>query len=1021
MSTPGTLSQSGDDRAGVERRVQEILHELLEELGSPAAASARLRSPERFRDTHLERDLGLGSLERVELLVRLGAAFGIHLPDHVVAEADNVGDLVEALLRHEPQRPDLFSAQLAQVRRAAEEAASARGLRYPAHAETLVESLLWHAREHPQKPHIFLREDPSPGSDEAVPAVITYGELLERATWVARWLRARGIQPGDTVAVMLPTCREFFATFLGVQLAGGVPVPIYPPFRADRIEEYAERQAAILHNAEARLLITFRQAEAVARLLQPLVPSLESVVTAAKLAEPGGDGASSFEPHRHAPDGAWHRAHSDGAGNFEPHRHAPDGAWHRAHGDGASNFEPHRHAPDGAWHRAHGDDLAFLQYTSGATGDPKGVMLTHANVLANIHAIGEAVAVRADDVGVSWLPLYHDMGLIGAWLLPLHYGIPVAVMSPLAFLSRPERWLWAVHHHRATLSPAPNFAYELCVRKIADRDIEGLDLSTWRAALNGAEPVSPETIERFIARFARYGFRRKAMLPVYGLAEATLAVSVPPIARGPLVERVERAAFEREGRATPARPNDKTALAFVSSGPPVSGYEVRIVDAENREVPEGIEGQLWFRGPAASRGYYRNPEATRAIRPQEDWIDSGDRAYQKDGEIYITGRVKDIIIKAARNLYPHEIEELAGRVHGVRSGCVVAFGVRDATLGSERLVVVAETRETDAEIRADIIEQINESIALQLDLPPDVVELVPPQTIPKTSSGKLRREATKKLYLTGQLAGVSRKPPVWLQAARLAAAGGIETARRGLRRALEITFGLWVAVAFVIFILPTWTLVKLVRDQLLAARITKVGTRIFFWLMGCPITIHGEEHIRGKGPFVFVSNHGSNFDVVLFLATLAPPYHFVSKREVVSWPFIGTFIVKLGHFAFHREDPAARLAQAEQIEAALRAGRAVLIFPEATFVARDGVRRFQLGAFKAAVVTGTPVCPIALRGMRQILRDETILPKHGRITITFCPPLYPDTSGGSSAWKEIIRLRDASREAIAAHCGEPLL
>jgi 1-acyl-sn-glycerol-3-phosphate acyltransferase len=974
MGTADIFPKSSAERSAVERRVQAVLGEMLEELGTPAASAVRLRSPEQVGGLHLERDLGLGSLERVELLVRLGQAFGTQLPDRAVAEADTVGSLVESLLRHEALPADIFSAELARVRRSRAESAALKhpsAADYPDQAGTLIEALLWHAREHPERPQVFLREDAPPGQHEPAVRTIRYGELLEQASRVAARLRARGVSPGDSVALMLPTCREFFFTFFGVQLAGAVPVPIYPPFRADRIEEYAERQAAILHNAEARLLITFRQAEGVARLLRPLVPTMKDVVNAAALVEPAASG-----------------------------------------GDGSAPDLP----------AARPNDLAFLQYTSGSTGDPKGAMLTHANLLANIRAIGEAVDVRTGDVGISWLPLYHDMGLIGTWLLPLYFGFPVAVMSPLAFLSRPERWLWAVHHHRGTLSAAPNFAYELCVRKIADRDIEGLDLSSWRAALNGAEPVNPETLERFIERFSRYGFRREAMLPVYGLAEASLAVTVPPMGREPLVERVERATFEREGRAVPARPSDVSAVAFVSAGRPVPGAEVRIVDPETRaEMPEGAEGQLWFRGPFATQGYYRNPEATRALRPQDDWIDSGDRAYLKDGEVYITGRVKDIIIKAGRNLYPHEIEELTGRVHGVRTGCVAAFGVRDATLGSERLVVVAETREQDAETRSRIVAQVNQSVADQLDLPPDVVELVPPQTIPKTSSGKLRRDATKRLYLSGRLAGIGRKPPAWLQAARLAAAGGLQTARRGLRRVFEIAYGLWAAVAFTVFILPTWTLVKLTRDPLRAARITKIGTRIFFRLMGCPITIHGEEHIRGKGPFVFVSNHASNFDVVLYLATLPPPYHFVSKIEVVSWPFIGTFIVKLGHFYFRREDPAARLEQQEKIEAALRAGRSVLLFPEGTFVARDGVRRFQLGAFKAAVVTGTPVCPIAIRGLRQILRDETVLPKPGRITITFCPPLAPDTSAGASAWKEIVRLRDASREKIAAHCGEPLL
>ena len=993
------------DRDAAAQRVHDIVRDLLAELGSQ-----RTWSDQRLSTAHLERDLALGSLERVELLLRLSQAFHVQLPDRVVAEADTVADLVDAVsgavlsLERAAEAAgdaaaDLFSATMADVRRSPRIAAAGQ-LDCPDAAETLAESLIWHAARHPDRAHIFLREDPPPGEDEAPAVNITYGDLVANATSVAARLRQRGIRPGDTVAVMLPTCRDFFYCFMGIQLAGAIPVPIYPPFRADRIQEYADRQAAILRNAQVRLLITFRQAGAVARLVQPHVPSLGGVVTATKLAEPGD----------------------------------------------TTGFTPHR---------AHGHDIAFLQYTSGSTGDPKGVTLTHSNVLANIRSIGEAAELRGGDVGVSWLPLYHDMGLIGAWLSLMHFGVPVAIMSPLAFLSRPERWLWALHHHRGTVTAAPNFAYELCVRKIADRDIEGLDLSAWRAALNGAEPVNAETLERFAERFAKYGFKRSALMPVYGLAEATLAVTFTPPGRGPLVERVDRRTFERDGRAAPAREGDATALALVSSGRPVPGYEVRIVDAEGREVPDGVEGRLWFRGAGATRGYYRNPEATKLIRPQaggnagilpalsgaesglespgrleagatagatgaaEDWVDSGDRAYRSNGEIFITGRTKDIIIKAGRNLYPHEIEELAGRVHGVRTGCVVAFGVRDEKLGSERLVVVAETRERDTAARERIVAKVNQTVAEAIDLPPDVVELVPPHSIPKTSSGKLRRDATRRLYLAGRIAGVSRKPPVWLQAARLAATGSLETAKRGLRRLVELAFGVWAAAAFVTFLLPTWTIVYFTRDRDRAARITRRGTRILFWLLGCRITIDGREHLSLR-PCVYVANHSSFLDVLLALATFPPGYHFVSKAEVASWPFIGTFIHRRGDFFFRREDPNARLEQAETIESALRQGRSVLIFPEGTFTPRDGVRPFQLGAFKAAVVTGVPVCPVALRGVRQILRDETRLPKPGNITITAGPLMAP-SAGGRTPWQEIVRLRDAARERIAQHSGEPLL
>src|SRR5256886_4488355 len=227
----------------------------------------------------------------------------------------------------------------------------------------------------------------------------------------------------------------------------------------------------------------------------------------------------------------------------------------------------------------------MLQYTSGSTGNPKGVMLTHANMVANIRAIGQAMQAGPGDVVVTWLPLYHDMGLIGAWLTPLHFGLPVVVMSPLAFLTRPQRWLQAFHKHRGTISAAPNFAYELCVRKIADKDIQGVDLSSWRAALNGAEPVNPETLDRFAERFAGYGFRREAQLPVYGLAEAALAVTVPPLARRPLIDRVGPEAVSAPRRAVPTTlRSDDAGIAFVFSGKPLARHEMLIVDRNGTAV-----------------------------------------------------------------------------------------------------------------------------------------------------------------------------------------------------------------------------------------------------------------------------------------------------------------------------------------------------------------------------------------------------------------------------------------------------
>jgi acyl-CoA synthetase (AMP-forming)/AMP-acid ligase II len=382
-------------------------------------------------------------------------------------------------------------------------------------------------------------------------------------------------------------------------MAGGVPVPIYPPARLDRLEEYAQRQGGDPRRRGGARARHHRARRGVAAVLGASVPSLRDVVTVADLA---GRGAS----------------------------------WA---------------APEGA-----GADPAFIQYTSGSTGAPKGVLLTHDNLLANIRAVGEGLDVRPTDVGASWLPLYHDMGLIGTWLFCMHHGIPLALQSPLAFLARPERWLWSIHRHRATLSPAPNFAFELCVRKVPDHALEGLDLSSWRVALNGAEPVSPETIDRFVERFAPYGFRREAMMPVYGLAESAVGLCFPPVGRAPQVDRVARVAFEQDRRAAPAEASGAGVLQFVSVGAALPG--TRCASSTTRAwtsrsgpwEPDLPRARPPPPATTASRGHGRDHAARRLARQRRPRLPRGGRDLHR-------GRRKDLIIKAGRNLVPQEIEE----------------------------------------------------------------------------------------------------------------------------------------------------------------------------------------------------------------------------------------------------------------------------------------------------------------------------------------------------------------------------
>jgi acyl carrier protein len=974
-----TLTQL--DLPGVRERVLGVVRELLEELGSHGAVA------ELHATSSLDRDLGLGSLERVELLTRLEQAFDLRLPDTLAAEAHTPEELIQAILKA-PGAAAGGEGDLSALRDSlvAQKVAD-RAEWIIGKAETLIEAIRHRGTHDAAQTHLLITEDDEHGEHQYT---LTFGELYSAALKCADILARRGVPAGARVSLMLPTCRQFFICYAGILLAGAVPVPIYPPFRADRIEEYAERQSAILNNAEVCLLITFRRAEAVAKLLKPRVKTLLEVLEASKLLE----AAEKLPPP------------------------APGALPAYLSGSRVRK----------------GSDIALLQYTSGSTGDPKGVTLTNANLLATMRAIGKSLEMGPGDVGISWLPLYHDMGLIGAWLTLLLYGVPLVVLSPLGFLTRPERWLQAISKHKGTITAAPNFAYELCLRKVSEKAMEGVDLSSMKAALNGAEPINPETLERFYQRFAKNGFRREAMMPVYGLAEASLAVTMTPVMRGPLLDHVERELFATQGRAVPTETMGDETISFVSSGIPVDQHKVLIVDGDGEEVEDRREGFLWFQGPSASSGYYKNAEATAKLFPRgvpQDateyaWVNSGDRAYRANGEIYVTGRVKDIIIKGGRNLYPHEVEELAARAEGIRKGCVVAFGLKDGASGTEKLVIVAESRASDSASRAAIAAAINEQVSQGLGLPPDRVELIPPGSIPKTSSGKLRRDETKQLYLAGTL--WAAKAPAWLQIVRLGfgtyVKDGVRWVLGAVRKGLEKIYGVYFIVAFALWIVPSWLIVRMYKDPKAAGRFTSRALQVLFAITGIRVKVVGMEYMNIPGAKVYASNHVSYFDVMPVMMGLGVPYRFVAKSEVNLMPLIGTFLNQMGHLSFDRHKTTSRLKQVDEIEETLRQGESVFVFPEGTFVPEEGVRPFQLGAYRGAVTTGAPIIPVSLKGTRRFLRDGTYLPRPTVVTITLSEPMYPAGAyapGDPRHLAEMVRLRDASREVIAQHSGEPLL
>jgi len=920
-------------------RLLELLRELLQEIRQSERAIEGLSL-----DSHVDRDLALDSLARTELLQRVERAFQVRLNEQVLL-VETPRDLLQLIMeaRGEPLAPELAAEQAPVLDR------STAGV--PTRAQTLVDVLDWHTEAHPERTAIQIY-----GPHDQIETTFTYASLQQGARALATGLRARGLQPGQTVAIMLPTSADYFLSFFGILLAGGVPVPIYPPVRPAQVEEHLRRHARLLNNAETMALITVPEAKLVARLLQAQVASLQHVLTAEELQQ-------------------------ESAG------------WRGA--------------------ALKTQDLAFLQYTSGSTGDPKGVMLTHANLLANLRAMGPTVGASSEDVFVSWLPLYHDMGLIGACLGSLYYAFPLVVMSPLSFLARPARWLRAIHRHHGTLSAAPNFAYELCVRAIQDHELEGLDLSSWRMALNGAEPVNPATLERFIARFAPYGFRREAMAPVYGLAECSVGLALQPPNRGPVIDRVRRDAFMLNGRAEPAAPDETAILQIPDCGAPLPGHQIRIVDEQGRELPDRREGRLEFKGPSATTGYYHNPEATRRLFPHgDDWLDSGDRGYLAGGDVYLTGRVKDLIIRGGRNIYPYELEQAVGEIPGIRKGCVAVFASADPATGSERLVVVAETRAVQPEALEHLRQRIvNASVDL-LGVPPDDVKLAPPRSVLKTSSGKIRRSAIRDLYERDALGRDGRA--LWLQLARIALTSGWAQARKAWRGLGERLFAGYAWTMFGVLAPLTWLGIMTLPKREWRWALGRMATLLLAQLTGTSLKVRGLEHLP-DGPCVLVANHSSFLDAYVLMAAIPRHFHYVAKRELLDNRWVGKPLERIGTLFVERFDVQRSVEEARKVAEAARAGQSLGFFPEGTFKRMPGLLSFRLGAFMAAAQAGAPVAPVTIRGTRSILRAGSWFPRRGALEVIVEPPIMPD----GDDWSAAVRLRDAVRAVILRHCGEP--
>lgn len=528
----------------------------------------------------------------------------------------------------------------------------------------------------------------------------SFHELYRRANRIGIALKAYGLEKGDRLGMILYDSQQFIDSFFGALLAGVIPVPISPPpARFGQGESSMRHVAPIVNKARPRLLLADEH-------LRPLLERLKGDFPACSIL-----------------------AFDALLGDIGLHQDCPAVA-------------------------INAEDTAFLQFTSGSTSEPKGVKVSHANLVANAGVIARhGLKATPEDYCVSWLPLNHDMGLIGKVLVPMYAGMRgVLFMPPGLFLKRPLSWLQCISSQKATITFAPSFAYGLCTTRAGGKPINGLDLSSLRIAGCGAEPVRCEVLETFSRTFKPYGLRAESLMPCYGLAEHTLAVAFSPVNTGMSVDRIRTEALAR-GHAIPVN-SETTAIRHgvtnvASCGRIFPGHDIKIIDGEGKSLGERAVGEILLRGPSVTQGYFEDAEATASIW-RDGWLHTGDLGYLADGNLYVCGRTKDLIIVHGRNYHPQDIEWEAAQTPGGRRGNIVAFGIEDAEIGRERVIIVAETRlsvEHHGQLQKAIRTQLLEALSLTVDQ----VLLIPPHTLPKTSSGKLQRARTRELFRSGML------------------------------------------------------------------------------------------------------------------------------------------------------------------------------------------------------------------------------------------------------------------------------
>ncbi len=789
-------------------------------------------------DDKFEADLGLGSLERLELFSQIETTLGVKLSPSEISTIQTLRDIVTILARSHGSQ----SLVVNQCDKATVQAVTID----PSKVTNLRDLLIMYTQRYPNRRHVVLLS--GDGSEKE----ITYAMLYKQAGKISNALTTRGIQTGDHVALLLPSGEDFLYSFLGVIFSGAIPIPICPPESANQVGEYISQAVSILKKSDVRLLVTFGKFQKLAKFFRGFLPHLLGVTTTNDLLK------SEF-------------------------------------------YLPKL--------KISSSQAAFVQYTYGSAGNFKKIVLTHKNILENIRSILKLFEVTTSDITVSWLPLHHDTDLIVMWLANLYFGSTLVLYSSKNFLSRPESWLWTIHKYRATISAGPNFAYEICINKINDNTLLGLDLSSWRIAGNISEMVCAQTLKRFSEKFSQYGFKSKALTNVYVLSEGAILMCAGSILEDQKIDRIASHEFHQKNIAKPIFEREKKYYEFVSCGSPIDNYQIRIVDEENTCLPERNIGMVHCKVRSMMCEYYRDQAVSEKVF-HGGWIDTGDLGYLAEGELYITGRRKDIITKEGKNYYPTEIEDIITMYSDLNFGQVVVFSSVENLSGIKKILAIVESKNNDKNSHKILKKQICQIVVKCLGFSLDDILIVTENVLPKTTNGKLRRYVCGEIYSQKNIRKI--KNNIIIKLFNIYVRCFIAKTKKILTLCLRFFYTIYLFLVLISMASLTYIAIRFFnRDN--GEKIIKTASKITLRASFCSIEIDGINHIKSKKNMIFVSNHASYIDVLVLVAFLPGHFCYVAKSELKKSYFLRKILKTLEIVYVDRVDFSKTKFQLKQI------------------------------------------------------------------------------------------------------------